>query len=118
MVRNRKRYRMERDQLISRHAFAEHPSKVPYWRRKLLAIIVAGGAVLPGISYAVNIPLCDPSFDLYIFPAAVGYAYAQDPFGKYRHDVVNSPWVDDPDSPPGFAQDAGGSNWIYDSNYA
>jgi hypothetical protein len=92
--------------------------KVTNWCRKLVASIVAGGALAPGISYAVDIPLGDPSFDTYVVPAR-GYAYAADPFGAYR---VGPPpisaWVDDLDSPPGFTQDNGNSNWIYNSNYA
>jgi hypothetical protein len=76
---------------------------------------VAGGTLAPGIGYALDIPLGDPSFETYVVPASPGYAYAVPPAGSYR---PTSPWVDDLDSPPGFSQDAGSSNWIYDANYA
>jgi len=96
--------------------------KVTNWRKKIIASIVAGGALVPGLSLAVDIPLGDPSFELYTVPAFVvgppqsgGYAYAQPPNGSYR---PTSPWVDDLDSPPGFAQDSGSSNWIYNAAYA
>ena len=89
--------------------------KVTNWCKKLMASLVAGGALAPGISYALDIPLGDPSFESYVVPAGVGYAYAQPPAGSYR---PTSPWVDDLDSPPGFTQDDGTSNWIYNSNYA
>jgi hypothetical protein len=89
--------------------------KVTNWRRKLIASLVAGGTLAPGIGYALDIPLGDPSFENYVVPASPGYAYAIPPNGSYR---PTSPWVDDLDSPPGFSQDAGSSNWIYDANYA
>jgi hypothetical protein len=89
--------------------------KVTNWWRKLMASIVAGGTLVPGMSYAIDIPLGDPSFENYVVPANPGYAYAVPPAGSYR---PTSPWVDDLDSPPGFQQDAGSSNWLYDSNYA
>lgn len=89
--------------------------KVTNWRRKLMQGLVAAGVLVPGASYAVNIPLGDPSFDVYTVPTPPNYAYAIPPNGSYR---PTSPWVDDLDSPPGFAQDAGGSNWIYNSTYA
>ena len=88
--------------------------KVTNWRRKLLASLVAAGVAAPSLIYAVDIPLGDPSFDNYIVPAK-NYAYAVPPNGSYR---PTSPWVDDLDSPPGFAQDAGSSNWLYNSTYA
>jgi hypothetical protein len=95
--------------------------KVTNWRRKLIASLVAGGTLAPGIGYALDIPLGDPSFENYVVTpfaginTGTGYAYAQNPSGAYR---PTSPWVDDLDSPPGFAQDAGSSNWIYNSAYA
>ena len=89
--------------------------KVTNWRRKLIASLVAGGTLVPGIGYALDIPLGDPSFENYVVPASPGYAYAVPPNGSYR---PTSPWVDDLDSPTGFTQDAGSSNWIYDANYA
>jgi hypothetical protein len=89
--------------------------KVTNWTKKLLASLVASGAIASGSSYAVDIPLGDPSFDLYVVPANPGYAYAQPPNGSYR---PTSPWVDDLDSPLGFAQDAGSSNWLYTAAYA
>lgn len=89
--------------------------KVTNWCKKLMMSIVAGGALAPALCQAVDIPLGDPSFELYPVPASPGYAYAVEPFGAYR---PTSPWVDDLDSPPGFQQDAGSSNWLYDANYA
>ncbi len=88
--------------------------KVTNWRRKLMQGLVAAGVLVPTASYAVNIPLGDPSFETYVVPAR-NYAYAVDPFGAYR---PTSPWVDDLDSPPGFSQDAGSSNWIYNTTYS
>jgi hypothetical protein len=91
--------------------------KVSNWCKKLMATIVAGGALAPA-AYAVNIPLGDPSFEVYTVPASPGYAYAADPLGAYRVGPLPiSPWVDDLDSPAGFTQDNGDSNWIYDANY-
>jgi len=89
--------------------------KVTNWRRKLIASLVAAGTLAPAAGYALDIPLGDPSFENYVVPATPGYAYAVPPNGSYR---PTSPWVDDLDSPPGFQQDAGSSNWIYNSNYA
>ena len=89
--------------------------KVTNWRRKLIASLVAAGTLVPTTGYALDIPLGDPSFENYVVPATPGYAYAVPPNGSYR---PTSPWVDDLDSPPGFQQDAGSSNWIYDANYA
>jgi hypothetical protein len=54
--------------------------------------------------------LGDPSFEAFPVPA-LGYAYAD----TYR---PTSAWVDDLDSPPGFSQDAGSSNWLYTAAYA
>jgi hypothetical protein len=88
--------------------------KVTNWRRKLIKSLVAAGALVPSASYALDIPLGDPSFEAYVVPAR-GYAYAAEPFGAYR---PTSPWVDDLDSPPGFTQDNGASNWIYNATYA
>ena len=89
--------------------------KISNWCRKLSATLVAAGVLSPCVSYAVNIPLGDPGFEDYVVPPAVGYAYAADPFGKYR---PTSAWVDDLDSPPGYTQDDGSSNWLYNSAYA
>jgi hypothetical protein len=89
--------------------------KVTNWRRKLMQGLVAAGVLVPSASYAVNIPLGDPSFENYVVSPGLGYAYAQNPGGAYR---PASPWVDDLDSPPGFAQDSGGSNWLYNAAYA
>jgi hypothetical protein len=91
--------------------------KVSNWWKKLMASIIAGGALAPA-AYAVNIPLADPSFEVYTVPVDPGYAYAADPNGAYRVGPLPiSPWVDDLDSPPGFTQDNGNSNWIYNSTY-
>ena len=89
--------------------------KVTNWRSKIIASLVASGAITPAVSYAVDIPLGDPSFELYSVPTPRNYAYAVDPNGAYR---PTSPWVDDIDSPPGFQQDAGSSNWIINAAYA
>jgi hypothetical protein len=92
--------------------------KVSNWCKKLMASIIAGSALAPA-AYAVNIPLGDPSFEVYTVPANPGYAYAADPAGAYRVGPLPiSPWVDDLDSPPGFTQDDSSSNWIYDAAYA
>jgi hypothetical protein len=89
--------------------------KVTNWRRKIFASLVAGGTIVPSASYAVNIPLGDPSFEDYTVPSPPNYAYAVPPAGSYR---PTSAWVDDLDSPPGFAQDAGRGNWIYNATYS
>jgi len=89
--------------------------KVTNWTKKLSAAIVAAGIWVPGAAQAINIPLGDPSFEAYVVPPAVGYAYAAPPSGSYR---PTSAWVDDLDSPPGYTQDNGVSNWLYDSAYA
>jgi hypothetical protein len=90
--------------------------KITNWCRKLSATIVAAGIWVPSMAYAqVNIPLGDPSFEDYVVNPAVGYAYAAPPYGSYR---PTSAWVDDPDSPPGYTQDDGDSNWLYNAAYA
>lgn len=89
--------------------------KVTNWRRKILASLVASGAVAPGVGYALDIPLGDPSFELYPVSASTGYAYAGNPFGAYR---PTSPWVDDQENPNGLGQDNGNSNWLYTAEYA
>ncbi len=89
--------------------------KVTNWRKKLMQSLVAAGTLVPTAGYAIDIPLGDPSFEDYVVPTPRNYAYAVDPLGAYR---PTSPWVDDLDSPPGFAQDAGSSNWIINSAYA
>lgn len=88
--------------------------KVTNWCKKLSATLVAAGLLAPAVSYAANIPLGDPSFEAYSVPSR-GYAYAADPLGAYR---PTSAWVDDLDSPPGYTQDDGVSNWIYNATYA
>jgi hypothetical protein len=95
--------------------------KITNWCKKLSATLVAAGVLVPGVSYAINIPLGDPSFEAYTvpaFPGGDGFAYAQPIYsytGAYR---PTSPWVDDLDSPPSYTQDDGNSNWIYNSAYA
>jgi hypothetical protein len=88
--------------------------KISNWCKKLSAALVAAGALAPTASYAINIPLGDPSFENYVVPAR-GYAYAADPLGAYR---PTSAWVDDLDSPPGYTQDNSASNWLYTAAYA
>lgn len=88
--------------------------KVTNWCRKLSSAILAAGIWVPSMAYAVNIPLGDPSFEDFTvpaFPAGDGYAYSN----AYR---PTSAWVDDLDSPPGYVQDDGDSNWLYDAAYA
>ncbi|MFO0788623.1 MAG: PEP-CTERM sorting domain-containing protein [Pirellulales bacterium] len=89
--------------------------KVTKWWKKMAATILAAGAFGPGACYAISIPLGDPSFDVYTVPANPGYAYAAPPNGSYR---PTSAWVDDLDSPSGYTQDDGVSNWIYNSTYS
>lgn len=84
--------------------------KVRNWVRKIPATLLAAGLFLPGTAYAVDIPLGDPSFQDFSVPAA-GYAYAD----AYR---PTSAWVDDLNSPPGYTQDDGSSNWLYSAAYA
>ena len=88
--------------------------KVTNWCKKLSATLVAAGLLAPAASYAVDIPLGDPSFEAYSVPSR-GYAYAADPLGAYR---PTSAWVDDLDNMPGYTQDDGVSNWLYTSAYA
>lgn len=94
--------------------------KVTKWWRRMVAAILAGGALSPGLCRAINIPLNDPGFEAYAVsstaPPGGGYAYAN----EYR---PTSGWVDDLDSPslPGsndYLQDQGDSNWIYNTAYA
>lgn len=88
--------------------------KVRNWLRKIPAALFAAGIFVPGLAYAVDIPLGDPSFEAYVVPSR-GYAYAADPLGAYR---PTSPWVDDLDAPAGYTQDDGASNWLYSASYA
>lgn len=88
--------------------------KIKNWCRNIAATLVAAGVWIPATSYAIDIPLGDPSFEAYVVPGR-GYAYAADPLGAYR---PTSPWVDDLDSPPGYTQDNSASNWLYNSAYA
>lgn len=85
--------------------------KINNWCKHLAGALLAAGIWLPNVSYAVNIPLGDPSFEDYVVPAAVGYAYSN----EYR---PTSAWVDDLDSPSGYTQDDGDSSWLYDAAYA
>lgn len=84
--------------------------KINNWCRKIPAALVAAGIWLPMAAYAGDIPLGDPSFDSYSVPA-IGYAYSN----EYR---PTSAWVDDLDSPTGYTQDDGSSNWLYTAAYA
>jgi hypothetical protein len=88
--------------------------KITNWCRKLSATLLAAGLCGSGMTYAAtNIPLGDPSFEDYaVVPyPALGYAYSDD----YR---PTSAWVDDLDSPAGYTEDDGDSNWLYDAGYA
>jgi hypothetical protein len=83
--------------------------------------------LIPSASYAVTIPLGDPSFEAYdVAPHNGGYAYSAPSgtlTGGYR---PTSAWVDDLDSPPDgvggpsgyYIQDDGNSNWMYNATYA
>jgi hypothetical protein len=84
--------------------------KVRNWLRKIPAALFAAGIFVPGLAYAVDHPLGDPSFESFVVPA-IGYAYAD----TYRPTI---PWVDDLDNPPGYTQDNAASNWLYNSTYA
>src|SRR3954469_5679517 len=96
--------------------------KVTNWTKKLSAAIVAAGIWLPSLAYAANIPLGDPSFEAYTVPAIDNFAYSQPIYnyvGVYRPPTTGTPsaWIDDLDSPPGYTQDDGHSNWIYNATY-
>lgn len=92
--------------------------KITNWCRKLSAALLAAGIWVPSMSYAaINIPLGDPSFEDYVVPPAIGYAYAAPPPAGVGYRPTSA-WVDDPDSPPGYTQDDNDSNWLYDANYA
>jgi hypothetical protein len=84
--------------------------KIKHWQRKFAASLLAAGLLLPATSYALNIPLADPSFEDFVV-SAIGYAYSN----EYR---PTSAWVDDLDSPFGHFQDDGASQWLYDAAYA
>lgn len=85
--------------------------KITNWCKKLSATLLATGIWVPSMAYAVDIPLGDPSFEAFGVNVAVGYAYSD----EYR---PTSAWVDDLDSPPGYTEDDGASNWLYNSAYA
>ena len=99
--------------------------KVTKWWKKLSAAIVAAGIWVPGVAYATDIPLGDPSFEVYdATPHNGGFAYAQPNAaysytGAYRPPMTGTPssWVDDLDSPFGSVQDDNASNWLYDTAY-
>jgi hypothetical protein len=84
--------------------------KIGNWFKSVPAVLLAAGFWIPNVAYGVNIPLADASFEDYVVPPAVGYAYADD----YR---PTSAWVDDLDSPPGYTQDNADSNWLYNAAY-
>lgn len=85
--------------------------KIRNWCRKIPAVLMAAGIWVPTTAYALDIPLGDPSFESFVVPANPGYAYSN----SYR---PTSAWVDDLDNPPGYTQDDGFSNWLYDAAYA
>jgi len=86
-------------------------------KKSVIPTVCSGLAILAGsfsfMGNAATISLGDSSFEDYVVPAR-GYAYAADPFGAYR---PTSAWVDDLNSPPGYTQDDGNSNWIYNTAY-
>jgi hypothetical protein len=72
------------------------------------------------MAYGYDIPLVDPSFEVYNTAVAFysGFAYSH----EYR---PTSAWIDDQDNPPfagtnteGIAQDVYSSNWMYNAAYA
>jgi PEP-CTERM motif len=85
--------------------------KITNWCKKLSAALVAAGVLAPAASYAIDIPLGDPSFELFQVLSPPNYAYAN----LYR---PTSPWVDDLDNPPGYTQDNVASSWLYNAAYA
>lgn len=93
--------------------------KISNWCKKLSATMVATGVLVPAVSHAINLPLGDPSFEVYdSTPHNGGLAYAKASgtyTGAYR---PTSPWVDDLDNPPGYTQDDASSNWLYTAAYA
>ena len=89
----------------------EASPKPKNWTREFSATLLAAGVLVPDGANAAAIPLADPSFENYVVPLALGYAYAN----TYR---PTSAWVDDLDSPPGYTQDNLDSNWLYNSAYA
>jgi hypothetical protein len=84
--------------------------KINNWCKHLAGALLAAGIWVPNACYAVNIPLGDASFEDFVVPS-IGYAYSD----EYR---PTSAWVDDLDSPPGYMQDDGNSNWLYSAAYA
>ena len=86
--------------------------KIRNWLRKIPAALFAAGIFVPGVAYAVDHPLGDPSFETFVVPA-LGYAYAN----TYRVGANASAWVDDLDSPPGYTQDNVASAWLYNSTF-
>lgn len=88
--------------------------KITNWHKKFMATLVAGGLLASTALHAEMIPLGDAGFEDYALPGGggtSGFAYQN----GYR---PTSPWVDDPDSPPGYTEDGGRSNWMYDAAYA
>jgi hypothetical protein len=89
--------------------------KVTNWCKKLRIALLAGGIWVPSMAYAIDIPLGDPSFEVFAVPGTYpatgdGYAYSD----LYR---PTSAWIDDLDSPSGYTQDDGVSNWLYEPEY-
>ncbi|HEX5223108.1 MAG TPA: PEP-CTERM sorting domain-containing protein [Verrucomicrobiae bacterium] len=86
-------------------------------RKSVIPQVCSGLAILAGsfsfMGNAATISLGDASFEDYVLPSR-GYAYAADPLGAYR---PSSAWVDDLNSPAGYTQDDGNSNWIYNTAY-
>ena len=52
--------------------------KINNWCKKLTYSLVTAGILAPSAVQAVDIPLGDASFEDYVVPAAVGYAYADE----------------------------------------
>lgn len=82
-------------------------------RRIAACVIAASGFLSTSFLYSFEeIALGDPSFEDFVVPAAVGYAYSD----TYR---PTSAWIDDPDGATGgyYGEDDGFSNWLYDAAY-
>ena len=98
----------------TRHTGGALLMKVTKPLKGLAAALIAAGIRVPSACRAGSIPLGDPSFEDYVVPTAVGYAYAGPAGSGYR---PTSAWVDDLDSPSGYTQDDAASNWLYNSAY-
>jgi len=79
-----------------------------FFCKKLGSFVIVAGMGMPGLVYAVDIPLADPGFEDYVVNASIGYAYSDEYY-------PTSGWIDDPDLP---GENDGVGNWVYDATYA